>query len=224
MVFGKGTSLSSKKNYKATQKRYVYKKGKRHTYYYVTSSKGVKGWVNSSLVKAGSYKKTTKTVTSKPKATTTNKPVKATKSVNPDKTYNATTLANDVIKELNDARAQITTIYAQPLIYDATLTQIGNERAKQLAADFSHNDSNGNAYVEAVAKKYGIWDTYYGTEDIGTSGFIGSNQQTADSIIKTVKTYEGHWADLTNGGYNKIGVGQYVTPERTMYLAIELGY
>ncbi|RRK09187.1 CAP domain-containing protein, partial [Lactiplantibacillus garii] len=194
----------------------VYKHGKKYSYFYVTS-KGVTGWTWHKYLKAGSYKALAK------KSTVAKTPTK-NKTVNPDETYNPTTLANDVISQINTARSKFTVTHTGALVHDEALTQVGNVRAKQLVNNFAHEDENGNTYVEPLAKQYGIWDSYYGTEDIGIDSFDTSNQKTANAIIARVKQSEDHWSNLTNAGFTKIGVGQYKAPDGTLYLALELGY
>ncbi|RRK09391.1 SEC10/PgrA surface exclusion domain-containing protein [Lactiplantibacillus garii] len=70
--FTKGRALVAGKTYKATKRRTVYKRGKAVTYYYVTSSHGVKGWVWNHSLKAKRKAatktpvKVTTTITAKP--------------------------------------------------------------------------------------------------------------------------------------------------------------
>lgn len=55
MQWVKGKSLTKTQTYKATQQRTYYRQGKAYIYYYVTSTKGVKGWVWHKQLKAGTY-------------------------------------------------------------------------------------------------------------------------------------------------------------------------
>ncbi|WP_318765861.1 CAP domain-containing protein [Lactiplantibacillus carotarum] len=220
MTFGKGTSLSSKKTYKATQKRYVYKQGKRYIYYYVTSSQGIKGWVNSSLVKTGSYKKTTKTVISKPKTTTTNKAVKTTKPVNPDKIYNVNVVASDLVTLINQARASHG---SSALTVNSGLATVANQRGSQLSKDFAHEDSKGNLYAEPLAKQVGVWDVF-ATEDATYGGFETTNQALAKQLFENYMNSSDHWGDLMNGSFSQIGVGLYKASNGAIYNAVELGF
>ncbi len=50
-----GKSLAKNQTYKATKQRTYYRQGKAYIYYYVTSTKGVKGWVWHKRLKPGTY-------------------------------------------------------------------------------------------------------------------------------------------------------------------------
>ncbi|WP_158610678.1 CAP domain-containing protein [Lactiplantibacillus garii] len=219
MTFGKGISLSSKQTYKATQKRYVYKQGKRHTYYCVTSSKGVEGWVNSSLVKVGSYKKVTRT-TIKHKVTTTNKPSKTAKSVNPDKTYNAVTVAQNMTSLINNYRIASGRAAVK---YNTGLEQLGNKRAVQLENNFSHYDENGNNYAIELAKQMNLM-AYFGGEDCTTAGFETTNMALAKQLVNNYKNSPEHWNDIMDGSNGTIGIGLNLAKDGTIYNAAELGF
>jgi len=51
----KGRPLSAKQTYHATKQRYFYRHGTKYLYFYVTTKKGVKGWIWHRYLKAGTY-------------------------------------------------------------------------------------------------------------------------------------------------------------------------
>lgn len=55
MQLVKGQSLSAKQTYRATKQRYFYRHGTKYLYFYVTTKKGVRGWVWHRYLKAGTY-------------------------------------------------------------------------------------------------------------------------------------------------------------------------
>ncbi|WP_225422909.1 CAP domain-containing protein, partial [Lactiplantibacillus garii] len=79
-------------------------------------------------------------------------------------------------------------------------------------------------YAEPIAKKLGIWDSYYGGENCTTAGFETTNMTVAMMIFDNYKSSEAHWESIMAGSISKIGVGVYKSSDVTIYNAVELGF
>ncbi|WP_318765869.1 CAP domain-containing protein [Lactiplantibacillus carotarum] len=205
------------------EKTTITKHGKKYLYYYVRSSKnGSTGWVWHKYLKIGKYKApANKVLVKKAVAAKTMTKPQMVKRINSDSTYNATKVANDMIIRINQERAKLG---RSALTNDSKLTTIGTKRAVQISTDFSHTDANGNEYSEQLAKQLGIWDSYYAGEDIATGGFEDTNTNLANQLVDAYKTSNGHWSDIMNASYSKIGIGNYHSKDGVIYNTVEMGF
>lgn len=113
-------------------------------------------------------------------------------------TNNNTTKANDVLKYLNNYRSEAG---VNSVTLDRTLTIAANIRALELAYSqkFSHERPNGTKYHTAITEIGGSW-SYVGEN-------IAGGYTSAKSVSEAWKDSEGHYANMINSNYNKVGIG-----------------
>ncbi|WP_338209880.1 CAP domain-containing protein [Lactiplantibacillus paraxiangfangensis] len=201
-----GSKLANNVKYTASKKRTIYKKRKAYKYYYVTNkTTKQKGWVWSSyLTKYG-------------KSGTAN-----TASNDANEVYNAKVVVSDAIKVLNRDRAKRG---LNPVVSDDTLQKIAAARGPQMNVEFNHSYKGTNA-SSVLAKEYGIYDSYYATEDlIAVSSSHATNLDTATDLIEGFQG-DAHWGDLMNPSFTKVGIAlTEITDEPGgYYVAVEFGF
>lgn len=113
-------------------------------------------------------------------------------------TNNNTTKANEVLGYLNTYRAEVN---VKGVELDRTLTIAANIRALELAYSqkFSHDRPNGSKFHTAITEIGGTWN-YVGEN-------IAGGYPSAKSVSEAWKNSSGHYANMINENYNKVGIG-----------------
>lgn len=113
-------------------------------------------------------------------------------------TNNNTKIANEVLGYLNTYRAEAN---VNSLELDRTLTIAANIRALELAYSqkFSHERPNGTKYYTAITDIGGSW-SYVGEN-------VAGGYPSAKSVSEAWKESSGHYANMINSRYNKVGIG-----------------
>ena len=125
---------------------------------------------------------------------------------------------------------------AQTLITGNRITAIAQERAEELAENYSHYRPNGASGITIYNDyQYGVcfdWTQIPGMEEYGIEykpslsgediACIGSANGTADNIAKRLvqafRTSHSHWTDLLKTDYSAAGVGvRFVEKEDGTY-------
>ncbi len=108
--------------------------------------------------------------------------------------------ATEVLNLVNQLRAEVG---VAPLSLDSTLCQAANTRAVEISQDncFSHTRPNGTSCF-TVLDEYGI--SYMATGENIAAGYA-----TPADVVAGWKNSEGHYANMINASYTKLGVGFY---------------
>ncbi len=108
--------------------------------------------------------------------------------------------ATEVLNLVNQLRAEVGVV---PLSLDSTLCQAANTRAVEISQDncFSHTRPNGTSCF-TVLDDYGI--SYMATGENIAAGYA-----TPADVVAGWKNSEGHYANMINASYTKLGVGFY---------------
>ena len=108
--------------------------------------------------------------------------------------------ATEVLNLVNQLRAEVG---VAPLSLDSTLCQAANTRAVEISQDncFSHTRPNGTSCF-TVLDDYGI--SYMATGENIAAGYA-----TPADVVAGWKNSEGHYANMINASYTKLGVGFY---------------
>ena len=108
--------------------------------------------------------------------------------------------ATEVLNLVNQLRAEVG---VAPLSLDSTLCQAANTRAVEISQDncFSHTRPNGTSFF-TVLDDYGI--SYMATGENIAAGYA-----TPADVVAGWKNSEGHYANMINASYTKLGVGFY---------------
>lgn len=105
---------------------------------------------------------------------------------------------NEVIKLVNGERRKKS---LSTLTTTKELSEAANKRAKEIAISFSHTRPNGTSCF-TVFQEYNIQSSYSGEN-------IAAGQKTPESVMNSWMNSPGHRANILNGNFNKIGVGEY---------------
>ena len=215
-----GTKLAGNVKYRVSQKRTIYKKGKAHKYYYVTNP-GTKqqGWTwNGYLTKVKKPSSNSQTESSTKQGSSLAHSGSSSSAL-PEGKLNPTQVASQAVTILNSERTKLGRV---SVTADPILTKIANERAVQLLTEYDHN-YDGQAAAPVLAKKYGIYNTYFMGEDlIVTSGY---NTNPAADLMYGFQG-DAHWNDVINPSASRIGIGLAEDPKDpgTYYVAVEMGF
>ena len=108
--------------------------------------------------------------------------------------------ATEVLNLVNQLRAEVG---VAPLSLDSTLCQAANTRAVEISQDncFSQTRPNGTSCF-TVLDDYGI--SYMATGENIAAGYA-----TPADVVAGWKNSEGHYANMINASYTKLGVGFY---------------
>ena len=105
---------------------------------------------------------------------------------------------NEVLALVNEIRAEAG---VQPLTLDTTLCQAATMRSLEMnySQQFSHTRPSGETCF-SVFHTYGI--------GYGTAGEnIAAGQRTPESVVNSWKNSQGHYENMINANFNKLGVG-----------------
>lgn len=105
---------------------------------------------------------------------------------------------NEVLTLVNEIRAEAG---VQPLTLDTTLCQAATMRSLEMnySQQFSHTRPSGETCF-SVFGTYGI-----GYRTAGEN--IAAGQRTPESVVNSWKNSEGHYKNMINANFNKLGVG-----------------
>lgn len=105
---------------------------------------------------------------------------------------------NEVLTLVNEIRAEAG---VQPLTLDTTLCQAATMRSLEMnySQQFSHTRPSGEACF-SVFGTYGV-----GYRTAGEN--IAAGQRTPESVVNAWKNSEGHYKNMINANFNKLGVG-----------------
>lgn len=215
-----GIKLTSNVKYTVSQKCTIYKKGKAYKYYYVTNP-GTKqqGWTwNGYLTKVNKSSSNSQTGSSTNQGSSS-ATLGSSSSALPEGKLNTAQVASQSVTLLNSERAKAG---HGAVTVDPTLTTIANIRAKQLLEEFDHN-YKGQVADTVLAKQYGIYDSYFMTEDL--TAISGYSTNAAEDLILGFQG-DGHWYDIINPSASRIGIGMAEDPkdQGTYYVAVEMGF
>ena len=106
--------------------------------------------------------------------------------------------ANDVLKYTNEFRTEAG---KEPLKLDETLTKAAMVRAIEMAYSnkFSHERPDGNMCYYIMRD--------FGQDIYGVGENIASRQRNAKEVSYAWKTSQGHYENMINSSFNKIGIG-----------------
>lgn len=109
-------------------------------------------------------------------------------------------LAGEIQNALRHTNALRAEKGLKPLHLDARLTAYAQVRASELATHFSHTRPNGKVYHHALSR--------------GRSGEnIAAGHSSAQKTVLTQwRTSKGHYGNMINPNYSKIGIGLYHAP------------
>lgn len=211
-----GSKLANNVKYTASKKRTIYKKRKAYKYYYVTNkTTKQKGWVWSGYLTKS--KKATPAKKSSNQGNTTNGVPGMSNNSGAD-----FTIAKTVSQSVTLLNSERTKLGRVGVTVDPILTKIASTRAVQLLTEYDHN-YKGQVADTVLAKQYGIYDTYFMTEDL--TAVNKDNVNPAYDLIYGFQV-DAHWYDLINPSASKIGIGMAEDPTNPgdYYVAVEMGF
>ncbi|WP_367295418.1 hypothetical protein [Levilactobacillus yonginensis] len=175
---------------------------KTRIYYQVTSANGKHtGWVSRRYLKQGPVKRT--------------KPARS--QANAKQSFNAATVNQDFITQLNRARTAkgLSALQANQLIQ----TQVSNVRVTQITTNFSHYDRAGHVIQQGLFKNAGLEHASHG-EVLDMNGVGKTNAATAKSIAYDYQhgnDQGAHWQLLMESQFIYYGIATKVTSNGTVY-------
>ena len=121
-----------------------------------------------------------------------------------------------MLSYINEYRSEVG---VSVLTLDETLSVAATIRAMELAytnVEYGHNRPNGSSYATVITEVYG-YPSFYGENLAG-----GTSYSTAKAASEGLKGSSGHYANMINKNFTKVGIGYVYVPFGYRYYWVQL--